>query len=78
MSAEETTILAEKIAKQIQTMKSLSERKLSLKSKLNGLNEEVRVLLEELNRIEEIVKSIKHEIANDLNETFELKVVKGE
>lgn len=78
MSAEETSKIAERIAKQIESIKSLSEKRVSIRVKLNSLNEEVRLLLDELNRVEDMVKSIKHEITTDLTENVELKVVDGE
>lgn len=78
MSVTETSKIAERIAKQIESIKALSEKRVLLRTKLNSLNDEVRVLLEELNRIEDMVKSIKHEITNDLNDTVELKLVSGE
>lgn len=78
MSAEETSKIAERIAKQIESIKSLSEKRVAIRVKLNSLNEEVRLLLDELNRVEDMVKSIKHEITTDLTESVELKVVDGE
>lgn len=78
MSAEETSKIAERIAKQIESIKSLSEKRVAIRTKLNSLNAEVRLLLDELNRVEDMVKSIKHEITTDLTESVELKVVDGE
>lgn len=78
MSAEETSKIAERIAKQIESIKSLSEKRVAIRTKLNSLNAEVRLLLDELNRVEDMVKSIKHEITTDLTESVELKFVDGE
>jgi chromosome segregation ATPase len=79
MSAEETYKIAERIAKQIESIKSLSEKRVAIRAKLNSLNEEISVLRDELNKVEDMVKSIKHEITNDLSDSVVyLKLVDGE
>ena len=76
MSVEENSQLANLIAKQLERIKQLSKNRASVKSRLEELCAESRAKTEELNKIEEAIKSIKFEIANSLNDDGpELKLV---
>jgi archaellum component FlaC len=76
MSVEENSQLASLIAKQLERIKQLSKNRASVKSRLDEIAAESKTKTEELNRIEDAIKSIKFEIANSLNDDGpELKLV---
>ena len=67
MSAEETSRLAMSIAEKLQKMRELSKKKLSIKSRLEEVNAESGRLFEEINRIDEVIRSLKYEITECLD-----------
>lgn len=77
MSVNETTRLADLIAQKLTRIKDISRKKVVIKNKLDEVNLESRTLTEELNRLDDEVKSLKYEISECLSEN-NLKLVVGE
>jgi len=80
MSAEETSMLAMSIAEKLQKMQELSKKKLSIKSRLEEVNAESGRLFEEINRIDEVIRSLKYEITECLDKdtsSATLSIVNG-
>lgn len=68
MNAEETTTLAVSIAEKIEKIKELSKKKSSIKNRLEEVNAESTRLFEEINKIDEMIRSMKHEITDGLSD----------
>ena len=66
MSSEEVTQLATLIAEKIVMIKSIEEKCSLVRSKLEALSQEKKSLEEELNKSNDMIKSLKHEVTNDL------------
>jgi chaperonin cofactor prefoldin len=76
MDVEETTELANRIAKLLMRLRTLTEQKLSIQKRLEELKVENQRALDELNKIEESVRVVKYEINESLNDKpRELKIV---
>jgi len=66
MSTEEISRLANLIAQKIVSIKSMEDKCSQLRSRLEALAQEKRSLEEELNRSNDMIKTLKHEVTNDL------------
>ena len=77
MTTETTDKLASKIAEKLTQIKSLIRKRASVRNQIEDVAQESNKLSEELNRIEDTIKSLKYEISNDLNDT-NLTVVNGD
>lgn len=76
MSVNDTSELAARIAQQLVKLQELGKQKLSTQRRIEELKEESQAKLEELNSIEQEIRTIKYEITESLDEKrIELKVV---
>ena len=76
MSVLDTAELAAQIAQQLVQLQELKHKKLSTQRKIEELKEEAQLKTEELNNIEQKIRTIQYEINESLNEKpVELKVV---
>jgi hypothetical protein len=76
MSAINTSELAAQIAQQLVKLQDLEKQKLFTQRRIEGLKEELQAKIDELNNIDQEMRTIKYEITKSLNEKpVELKVV---
>lgn len=74
MFANETQQLANLIAQKLNRIKELSKKQVGIKNRLDQVNLEANDLATQLNRIEEEIKGLKHEISSCLSDNH-LKIV---
>ena len=74
-----TTQLAELIAEKLEQIKALSRKRVSVQNRLDELKVEVNDTKDELNKIEEGIRSLRYEVTDCLSDkTLGLKLVGNE
>jgi peptidoglycan hydrolase CwlO-like protein len=75
----DTSQLADMIAKKLEEIKSLSRKRVSVQNRLDELKGEIDSTKEELNKIEEGIRSLKYEVTDCLSDkVLGLKLVGNE
>ena len=75
----DTSHLAELIAKKLEDIKVQSRKRVSVQNRLDELKSELELTKEELNKIEEGIRSLRYEVTDCLSDkTLGLKIVGNE
>lgn len=75
----DTSQLAELIAEKLEQIKALSRKRVSVQNRLDELKVEVNDTKDELNKIEEGIRSLRYEVTDCLSDkTLGLKLVGNE
>jgi peptidoglycan hydrolase CwlO-like protein len=75
----DTSHLAELIAKKLEDIKAQSRKRVSVQNRLDELKSELELTKEELNKIEEGIRSLRYEVTDCLSDkTLGLKIVGNE
>jgi len=75
----DTSHLAELIAKKLEDIKALSRKRVSVQNRLDELKTELELTKDELNNIEEGIRSLRYEVTDCLSDkTLGLKLVGNE
>ena len=75
----DTSHLAELIAKKLEDIKAQSRKRVSVQNRLDELKTELELTKEELNKIEEGIRSLRYEVTDCLSDkTLGLKIVGNE
>ena len=75
----DTSHLAELIAKKLEDIKAQSRKRVSVQNRLDELKTELELTKDELNKIEEGIRSLRYEVTDCLSDkTLGLKLVGNE